>query len=657
MRLTLKKLTIENFKGIKKLVIDFKLLTYILGQNASGKTTVFDALCWLLFGKDSQDREKFEIRELDSQGNKIHNTEISVTGVFDKDGSEIIFKKIQKENWVKKRGSDNPTLQGNVNEMEINGYPMSDAEYKAKVAEIISEDKFKILTNPIHFSSLPWKDQRNMLMQFVADMDDSERAKTYGDKYTDLIPDLEFAKTTDDIQKKYMKASKEYKEKQSEIPVRIDELEKSKSDIDVAELNRKRDDLTNQIDDIDKMIESGAIDTSSIQERINDLKTDISDLEYKAKEEMRKEIASLKDRESIVRSSANDRAKEEGSILRDIEWKRSEREEVLKHTNEIKVKFEEAKASEYTPLEFDETMTICKMCGQPLPQDKISEIKADFEKRQEEAKEKFESERTAKIGFYKEQGLKGNEKNKGLGIDIEALEKKLQAIREEKDNFNAELKDLSAQIAKCEENAKVYVLSDLPEYKEKVEALNSAIAEMENARENATDTSSLKADKDKLKAELREIDDQIAVAGNNESIEQRIDELREEQKEVAQKVADNERMLNLLDQFVKEKMESVSQEINKKFEVVDFKLFSMQLNGGIKETCELLVDGVPFSTLNSGHRIVAGLDIIRSLQTLFDCKVPIFIDNAESVNDYNLPRLDGQMILLTVTDDKKLEVR
>jgi hypothetical protein len=171
------------------------------------------------------------------------------------------------------------------------------------------------------------------------------------------------------------------------------------------------------------------------------------------------------------------------------------------------------------------------------------------------------------------------------------------------------------------------------------------------------DTSELEVKRDSLKAEIEEVVQNIAVAGRDDDNNSRVAELDEEMKEVQQKIADAERMNFLLEKFVKEKMETVSDVINGKFDMCNFKLFETQINGGIKETCELQVNGVPYSTLNSGHRIIAGLDIIRSLQTLLGCKTPIFVDNAETVNSYNLPDMgDTQMVLLKVTDSERLEV-
>lgn len=225
MKLKIRSLHMENFKGIKSLDVNFSNKTSIKGQNAAGKTTVFDAFTWLLFNKNSAGEEKFNVRPLDKDGNRIDNVEIKVVAVLDVDGKEMELSKIQKQNWVKKRGTDTVTLQGNVNSFEIDGYPKSEADFKAYVSGLAqSEDMFKMLTNPQYFSSLKWKDQRDILMRLATDVSDVELAQTDA-KYAPLLGELEKAPSTDDIRAKFSKALSGWKKKQAEIPVRIDEAE------------------------------------------------------------------------------------------------------------------------------------------------------------------------------------------------------------------------------------------------------------------------------------------------------------------------------------------------------------------------------------------------------------------------------------------------
>ena len=217
-------------------------------------------------------------------------------------------------------------------------------------------------------------------------------------------------------------------------------------------------------------------------------------------------------------------------------------------------------------------------------------------------------------------------------MKLSVLEKRLAAIPAE------------ADYSQSEEYVKLKARHD--EVKIQIESLKSS--------SDVADT--FKVEKTQLQAELDVVKAEIAKASKNVEIEERIGALEEEQREVGQKVADQEKMLYLLEQFIKAKMLRICESINSKFNTVSWKLFEEQLNGGMRECCECTVNGVPYSTLNSGHRIVAGLDIIQSLSELYGVTAPIFVDNAESLNEYNVPDMVAQMILLAVSDDKELKV-
>ena len=158
MDIKLKSLHLENFKGIKVLDVFFGDKTKIKGQNASGKTTIFDSFTWLLFNKSSAGEEKFNVRPLDADGKRVDNVEIKVVAVLEVDGKEVELSKVQRQKWVKKRGTNVVELQGNENLFEIDGYPKSEKDYKAYISGLVDEELFKMLTNPQFFSGMKWKE-------------------------------------------------------------------------------------------------------------------------------------------------------------------------------------------------------------------------------------------------------------------------------------------------------------------------------------------------------------------------------------------------------------------------------------------------------------------------------------------------------------------
>lgn len=673
MRMILKSLHMENFKGIKSLDVNFSNKTSIKGQNAAGKTTIFDVFTWLLFNKNSAGEEKFNVRPLDKDGKRIDNVEIKVVGVIDVDGKEVELSKVQKQNWVKKRGTDTVTLQGNVNSFEIDGYPKSEADFKAYVSNLAqSEDMFKMLTNPQYFSSLKWKDQRDILMKLVAEVSDVELAQTDA-KYAPLIDELEKAPSTDDIRTKFSKALSEWKKKQAEIPVRIDEAEKSKADVDVAEQELAKTDLERQIAGIDEQLKSAYKVVDDLEQQKFELQFEINDCKRKANESLIKERLALEDKKDEATRKFNDLHKKITILERGIGDKKRRIEVLNGEKSELGEQYnaEITKAFDETPYLFDESKwvfdensTICSLCGQKLPEDKIEQLKADFETRKAKAKaDAADKLKAAKFSFDNHKKIElnristlGNEKK----AEVEAL--KAEIIDAEK-NF-PELRKQETEQTKIE-NECIKRLSELPEEadlsaNEDYEALMKKEADLQaqidSARANSADTSVLEQKKAELETALEDAKVIIAQAAKNVEVDERIAELQAEQKEIGQKVAEQEQMLYLLEEFIRFKLDKISDSINSHFKTVNFKLFEMQLNGGMKDCCECTVNGVPYSTLNSGHRIVAGLDIIRSLSELYGVNVPIFVDNAESLNEFNVPDMDAQLILLSVSEDKQLKV-
>lgn len=670
----LKSLHLENFKGIKTLDVNFSNKTKIKGQNASGKTTVFDAFTWLLFNKNSAGEEKFNVRPLDKDGKRIDDVEIKVVAVLDVDGKEVELSKVQKQNWVKKRGTDTVSLQGNVNSFEIDGYPKSEADFKEYVSGLAkSEDMFKMLTNPQYFNSMKWKDQRKILMKLVDDFSDVELAKT-DERFLPLISELEKAPSVEDIRSKFQKMLSEWKKKQAEIPVRIDEAEKSKVDVDAAEQELKKSDLERRISEIDEKISdtNGALkklrdedmrlqmDMSGILQSMNDSLSEKKRKIESSNAEVNRELENTRNKIQVAENAI--KLNERSISDTDIERKKLGEQynaEKAKVFDETPFLFDESK------WVFDESSTVCSLCGQPLPEDKVEQLKADFEsrkvkakesaaKRLSDAKEAFMSEkkdnleRIKAFGFDKKHTIDGlTEKNKELNVEIESLKKREQELLTKGEEFSKQLEEIPKE-ADYTQNG---------EYMKLHEKREKVLAEIEKEKSSGYDEriAELQDEKGKMESELDSVKGILAKASMNVDIDERIAELQDEKKEIGQKVANQEQIIYLLEEFIRFKLNKISESINSHFDTVNFKLFEMQLNGGMKDCCECTVNGVPYSTLNSGHRIVAELDIIRSLSKMYGVECPIFIDNAESLNEFNVPDMDAQLILLSVSDDKQLK--
>ena len=675
MRMKLMSIHIENFKGIKSLDVNFSNKTNIKGQNAAGKTTIFDAFTWLLFNKNSVGEEKFNVRPLDRDGNRIDNVEIKVVAVLDVDGKEVELSKVQKQNWVKKRGTDTVSLQGNPNSYEIDGYPKSEAEFKAYVSDLAqSEEMFKMLTNPQYFSSLKWKEQRDILMKLVSEVSDVELAKTDA-KYEPLLEELEKAPSTDDIRAKFSKALSEWRKKQAEIPVRIDEAEKSKVDVGVAEQELAKADLERKISECDQKISGADKSLDLLRSESMKLKFDMSGIMQIMDRELsaqRREVenALFECNESSINLSMllSSREKTISDNSDAIAAAENERKKLGEQYNAEKAKtfddvpylFDESKWI------FDENSAVCSLCGQKLPEDKIEQLKTNFEAKKAKAKAEATTKHTIASNDFKslkasnlqkiiDAGFEKKNLIEKLTSDNESLKAEIGKIEQDKADILTEKNDLEKRLSEIPTEADY---SQNEEYAKLKARHNEVLEEIEKLESDGADqiVNDLKAEKLDLKSQLDEVNKIIAKASMNVEIDERIAQLQAEQKEIGQKVADQEQIIYLLEEFIRFKLDKVSESINSHFKTVNFKLFETQLNGGLKDCCECTVNGVPYSTLNSGHRIVAGLDIICSLSELYGVSVPIFVDNCEAVSSGNLPDMDSQMICLYVSEDKQLKV-
>ena len=670
MDVKIKNVTISNFKGVRNLSVTFSRKTKIKGANGTGKTSIMDAVMWCLFGVDSGWNSKFNIRPLDSSGKMIHDIEISVETVLTVDEKEIVFKRVSNENWVTKRGSQNKTLQGNVGSYFVDDYPRTEQEYKSMVSEIVNENLFKMLTSPTYFSSRPWKEQREILMKFVSDVSDVELAQN-NPEFADLIPELEKAPSTDDIQKKFSKALSEWKKKQAEIPVRIDELSKSLVDIDFsaqelakADLERRISELDEKIADSGKAVNSLCGESMQLQFDINALYTEANDKLIHERREFEDAIYEAQRAFNDAHNAVSDAQKQIDVNTRQIDLEEQRKPEINKRwTENLSQAFDETPYQFYeSKWVFDENSTVCSLCGQKLPEEKIASLKeefeqkkvtakADAEKKLADAREKFNSDRQAvkdslnlEANAIKQTIQELTDKNASLQKEIEVARKAETDAMDRKNQLEKQLSELPEKPD----------MSQNEEYQQKKARYDELEKQIASLKDSTSVADAFKEERKALVAELDSVKAEIAKASKNIEIEERIGELETEQKEVGQKVADQEKMLYLLESFIREKMMKISDSINQHFEMVDFLLFKMQLNGGMTETCECMYNGVPYSSLNAAAKIQCGLDIIRSLSKLYDVYCPVFIDNRESCTD--IPDMNCQTISLYV-DEKCSELK
>lgn len=681
LKITLKKLHIENFKGCKERDIVFSDKTIISGQNASGKTTIVDAFSWLLFNTDSKGNTKFDIRPLNENGKPIDYINIVVEATISSEDNEYVFKKVQKQKWVKHRGTTEKTFEGNVNEFEINGYPKSEKEFSAIMSDIVEFDTFKMLSNAMYFNNLDWKEQRKILMKMANKKEDSELAKILG--FEKLVPELKIA-STDDMLNKYKKTRNKINEKLKEIPARIDEVRKNMSLVDISDLELQKKSYELQLKRINDELISGNSTLDEIKQKqseIMELRFDMNNLVLIANQGNTDKIKKTRDRKSSLEENRSDVLSKIRNIEHEISYLESDKNRTTEEKNRLLALWKSTKHSvfrEFVPLPaYQEPIALtdkdftCPTCKQKLPKEviekRISEHELVCRKTREEYEEKvkihkesyekekneFEEKRTSDLKSIEEKGKLSASK-------IKEYEEKIASLKDNITELRNNIPKIDDEIVACDK-----ILASIPsevdmsgneEYKSKENQIESLENEIKKLSENSSGRVELMAQSEALNNSIKEIDNQILLADNTKN-EERIRELEDEMTELGQKMADQDNMIVMIEDFVRSKMNNLSSEVNKYFEGnVSWKLFSEQVNGGLKETCECTINGVPYSDLNDGHKIIAGLHICKALGKFYSHSVPVFVDNSESVNDFNLPEVDYQIVLLKVSDDKELKV-
>lgn len=634
--LFLKSLKIENFKGCKKREIQFGSVTDIYGDNGTGKTTIADALTWLLFDRDSSGSTKFGVRPRNADKSLVNYVEIIVEGEFEVDGSQLSLKKVQKQNWVKKRGTGTQELQGNKNEYEINGFPAKEKEFKEKVSEIIDDTTFRIVTDPRAFASLDWKEKRKIIMQLVSEVTDEDVLKS-GD-FSAIADDLAMA-PADKCLDKYKKSLLKLKKDQQEIPTRIDEASRSIVEVDVANLELQKNALNEKLEAVRKDREdfSGKYKrVSELNAEIMKIKLDMGDLERKHNSDYQQQVRAARQEYDSAVSRIYDLESQKTLSESTVFSRQGTLEGLKAELSDLGKKWSETKHMSINPSD-----TVCDKCGQEYPEDKKEEILQDFSRRKEQRLEEINA--------------KGNavkERIKNVEKDIVSFEEKLKKIS---GNLEAAKREAEEKKSAMESIKQPVPVEDFPEYIELEKKLQDLNTELGSIDDGESYRQQLEIQERGIKEELAAVEKNLALDHVNEKLRDRILDLNKELKDVSQKIADCEAKILLLEKFTVQKMTMLSARVDEKFSFVKINMFNTQINGGMSETCDITVDGVNYSDLNNAKKIQAGLDVIYALQQFYQIKAPIFIDNRESVT--SIPENGTQIINMFVSkEDKELRI-
>lgn len=632
----IKRLALENFKCHKSLTLDFNGgNASIYGDNATGKTSVYDALTWLLFSKDSKGNgeKNIEIKPLNATGEvNDHLAETAVEVVLLVDGEEVSLRRTYKEVWTTKRGSGEATYDGNTSEYYIDGVPVKKYAFSEKVDELVSEDTFRMLTSVSHFADgISWQDRREVLFRVAGVMDDAQIMAT-DERFSPLLAGVG-KHSLEDYKKKLLAEKRGFVGAKTEIPARISECQKTIEDVqgldfnkaraEVEMLNAKRDSLTTELLAIEH-------DTASEKKRMKicEAKLALDTLEaenrqYRANQKANApDIAGMRSRLTVLQHQHTTKSK---LLANDEEYLASLDNSIAAARNRwIEVNGEVFADSS------------CPTCGQALPAAQLKDATDKFEA--QKAKRLREIEQTA------------NAQKEAKAATVARI-----------NSANAELAELEIEIAKAAgdlsaaENNIIAVV-DMEGYDERKNRAESRIRALETELADiAQNTAAVRGELQKqiyaAKGDITALNAIISKESLLEYSRKRVAELQEDARNAAACLEAIEKQLYLLDEYSRYKTQFVEDSINSLFRIARFRLFREQANGGIEDRCDVVFNGVPYINLNSGAKINVGVDIINTLSTAYGVSVPLFVDNAESVT--KLETSTTQIIRLVVSENDK----
>ncbi|MGO5592822.1 AAA family ATPase [Acidaminococcus sp. HCP3S3_G9_1] len=645
------KLKLENFKGVREFSLDADGKNVaVYGSNGTGKSTLFDAFTWCLFGKNSKDEKDFGIKTRNAMGDEIPKMEHAVEMTVENKGRTMVLRREYKERWRKARGTDRAVYDGNTTDFYFG--PVGEVltkvpgrRYQEIVSSMIPEQLFKLLTDPLFFNEkLSWKERRSILTKVCGEVSDADVAAA--DPALAEVTAMAAGRSIDETRQALRQTIKKTSDARAECEPRADECRKAMKPLTAEEHEKAA-----AVDHLEKVLsdlqaQKASILAAGVQARLQSQKLSVEnkirELEAKREEAYRTEANEIQER--------LDAEQRTGTMLErkadDLMYKASKVKVEINHAEEQLQDLRKSWDDEYgIQFEGGEITTICPTCGQTMPEEKLQEAR-EWMEREEAA---FNNQKAAKLKQINECGKKLTEQKQKLTEELKDLTDQAAALGPQLEESRKMVKAIQAKLTALE----------MPPAGNTEVALRNSLEKIED--QLAAGRPSHEAED--LDKEIWEANEQLKAAQQirnyedvNQKIQARIGELLHQGRELAQKQTDLERKLYLCDRFLRKKAEMVNALAAKKFKYVRFVMFKPNIsNDGIEECCEASFQGVPYKDLNTGFRVNAGLDVINTLIDVYGEDAPIFFDNAESVT--KLIPTKAQMIRLVVSEkDKTLRV-
>jgi DNA repair exonuclease SbcCD ATPase subunit len=630
----LKRIEISNFKGVRSLTVDFKDgATTISGRNGKGKSTIYNAYLWCLFGK-GQNGTVISVQPKDTENNIIHKLENSVEVTLQVAGDVVRIKRVQREDWSVPKGKTEEVFKGNVVERYYNDVPCSVKEFGDKLNAICNVDDWFILSSIIAFMSLKQEDRRKKLISIAGDINEAEIL----DKYTRLKQEVSKGKSVDEVLRQTKSSIKRMQEDHDFIPARIDQQSKLIVDKDFKELenqlqtNRKeQEEIESTILGIDRSSE-----TDQYQKELADVRKQINDIVSTHQNEVIRKTNELKRNITKVEEDI----KSHTSAIDTLEQKKKQAEAYAEDCEKEFKTLQEAWQKKNKEDFEEEVSTTCILCGAALPQDKIKEA-------QDKALKIFNEEKVAELNRLVK---------RAEGVKAEINDSRAKVAQYEK-----EIAEKNKEIESLEKLGKEYnnLYITTPTADELIEN-NKAIAQLRKEEDaikakinscNNPETSKideLRLKKSELKAKETELVKELNQKDINNKCKELIKELEESSRNLANNISELSGLEQEIKDYKKELINKTEANVSQYFEMVRWKMYEPNIsNDGEKEICQAIIDGKSYEEQNTAMQVNAGVDIINGLSEALGIAMPLFVDNAESVNELLQARL--QTIQLKVT--------
>lgn len=653
----LKRIEIHNFRGKANQDIAFNGNNAIIsGRNASGKSRVFNAFVWCLFGKDTLDRKDYNVKSV-VDGEELKKADVSVTVTLSVDGNTTVLTRVLKEKWTKPRGQAEEVFSGNVTECYINQVPTKVTDYAKEVDGIVSENLFKVITQTSFFVNMPWQQQREILLEMAGAVDYAEIAVGNAD-YSELLNRIT-GKTLEAYRKEVANNKSLQKKALADIQPRIQQTKKLMPEkADEMQINAKLDELNAELKSIENQRTASQSEKEQKQ-RENKAKVTALNAEITALQKQQKEAVDEK------QTAENERCKQFNKdldvVLDEIEKQKKTtdnlNEEIGKYQNKLSDAREDieecdkkmaklrAEWQSIAAQKMSEGDTICKTCGQPLPAGKIQEIRNNYAA---EKKKKLDEINTKGKGF-KADKAEAEGRVSDLTDKIKAAKEKLQTAEAEQKKLEESIKGKKriepVQIAPFSVPAFNKLQGEIDAKKKEVEAL---LRECNGCNQLSIADADTDAKVEAIKGAIKYNESILSDQRLREKYTEEVENLEAQGRQIAEIIARYERDEYTATQMIKDRIEECEKRINAMFNGISFKLFNYTIDGNPVECCIPLVDGVPYPVVNKANRLNAALSIIETLSHHYDVCAPIFVDDAEGVN--HIKSTTAQQIQLEVTD-------